>query len=112
MEYVIGAIAGAIFGGAVGAGKYFFLWRKLLNPKYEPKTNFTATTIYIKMGASYIINILTLLIVFLLRDVMPFDFVAAIIATAIVLSISSRVFSINKVADNIDRQESNIDEPK
>ncbi len=96
MEYVIGAIAGAVFGGAAGAVKYFVLWRKLLNPNYKPDQNTVAKLLYRNMIASYVINIITLLIVFLLRNVMPFDFVATIIAAALALSIANRVFPINK----------------
>ena len=104
MEYVLGVVVGVIFGVAVGAGKYFFLWRKLLNPEYKPDKNETAKLLYRNMIASYIINIAALLVIFFLRNIMPFDFAATIIAAALALSLANRIFPINKAMRAVGEQ--------
>ena len=106
LEYVLGAIAGVIFGGAAGAGKYFLLWRRFMDPEYRPDPKKTAKLLYRNMALSNIINILTLFVVFLIRNIIPFDFVAMIIATALALSISNRVFPINKAMRTVGEQNS------
>lgn len=95
LEYVWGAAAGLVYGGCVGFLKYIFLWRKLLNPK--DNTPIKSTAIYGRMFISYFINLAALLAVYLLRDIMPFEFVSTAIGAAVGLSISGKIFSIQKI---------------
>ena len=99
MEYFLGALAGVIYGGVVGALKYILLWRKLLSPKDESKISDKA--VYVRMFISYAVNFATLLAVFFARNIIPFDFAAAAIGTAVALSLSGKFYSIHKVAQTI-----------
>jgi len=96
LEYVWGALAGLVYGGAVGTLKYIFLWRKLLAE--DGQTEITDKMLYTRMFISYFVNAATLLLVFFVRNWIPFDFTAAAIATAVALSLSGKFYSIQKVA--------------
>lgn len=95
MEYLVGALAGILLGGTVGVCKYFFLWRGILSNKEDD--TITMKKMYLRMFISYIVNIITLLITYFLRNIIPFDFVAFAIATAASLSIAGKFFSLQKV---------------
>lgn len=95
MEYVVGALVGILYGGLVGVCKYFFLWRSILSAKEDE--SITMKTMYFRMFISYVINIITLLITYFVRDLIPFDFVVFAIATALALSLAGKVFSLQKV---------------
>lgn len=90
MTYVIGAIAGLIFGGIVGALKNRFIWGN-----YLLKENFDgeAGALYGRMLASNIVNVITLVIVFFLRNIVPFDGIAFLIGTAVALTLMNKVLS-------------------
>lgn len=93
MTYVIGAIAGLVFGGIVGALKNRFIWGS-----YLCKENFDgeATALYGRMLTSNIVNVVTLVIVFFLRNIVPFDGVALLIGTAVALTIMNKVLSVGQ----------------
>ena len=96
MIYIYGAIAGFIYGAVVGTLKYLLVWRRMLkaavsNDKKEQRFIVTG------MMASFFINIWSLIAVYLVRNIIPFDFAATIVAAAIALSIFGRSFSIGKV---------------
>lgn len=95
MIYVISAVVGAGYGFAAGLLKYVLLWRKVIRPNENAEEVKTAG-IFIRMGLSYVINVLILLVVFLLKDILPFDFTVAIIAAATGLVISGKVFSTKR----------------
>lgn len=95
--YLIGIAVGLIFGGFIGAMKYFLLWRKIAKTDVE----ITTGGLYGRFGVSYIVNFLTLLIVFLLRHVMPFDFFTTILATAIGLSVSGKLVPMRGLASRV-----------
>jgi hypothetical protein len=95
LEYVVGALAGILYGGLVGLCKYFFIWRPILSPKKDETV--TMKKMYLGMFISYAVNVITLLITYFLRDIIPFDFVAFAIATAVALSVAGKAFSIHKV---------------
>lgn len=90
MTYVIGAIAGLVFGGIVGALKNRFIWGN-----YLLKENFDgeAGALYGRMLASNIANVVTLVIVFFLRNIVPFDGIAFLIGTAVALTLMNKVLS-------------------
>lgn len=101
MEYLVGALVGILYGGLVGVCKYFFIWRSFLNSDSSGKDDTPSLkNMYIRMFISYTVNIITLLITYFIRDLIPFDFAALAIATAIALSITGKVFSIQKVYRN------------
>ena len=95
MEYVVGAFAGIVYGGLVGVCKYFFLWRGIFLPRGD--SPITMKRMYLCMFLSYTINIITLLVAYFIRNIIPFDFVAFAIATAVALSAAGKVFSLQKV---------------
>jgi hypothetical protein len=95
LEYVVGAFAGILYGGLVGVCKYFFLWRGVLSAKDD--ATITMKSMYLRMFISYAVNIITLLLTYVVRNIIPFDFVAFAIATALALSLAGKIFSLQKV---------------
>lgn len=95
MDYVISAIAGAAYGIGIGLLKYVLLWWKIIHPKEGAKP-ISKGGIFARMGISYALNVVILLIVFLLRDVMPLNFSVTIVAAAFGVIIASKVFSTEK----------------
>lgn len=95
MEYVVGALAGILYGGLVGVCKYFFLWRGILSAKDDD--TITMKKMYLRMFISYAVNIVTLFATYFVRNLIPFDFVAFAIATALALSLAGKAFSLQKV---------------
>lgn len=100
MEYVVGAFAGILYGGLVGVCKYFFLWGRLLSSKKN--VEITMKKMYLRIFISYAINITTLFIAYFARNLLPFDFVAFVIATAVSLSVAGKVFSLQKVSKKVE----------
>lgn len=94
MEYVLAVLAGIIYGGIVGICKYVFIWKSLLHPK-DP-ASLTDRQTYGRIFASYLVNTVTLLVVYFVRNVIPFDFVTFAIATAFALSLAGRGASFRK----------------
>lgn len=99
MEYVWGAIVGLAFGGLIGIIKYCALWRK--TAKASEDAGITASYVYLRMIISNIINVAVLAVVFLLREHIPFDFVAALFGVAVGLSISGKLAPMKKIMRHI-----------
>jgi membrane protein YdbS with pleckstrin-like domain len=95
LEYFWGSLAGIAYGCLVGAFKYFILWRGVLNPKKEKPV--TDKMVYIRMMISFVINFITLIVTYFVRNIIPFDFVAFAVTTALALSFSGRFFPISKI---------------
>ena len=95
MEYALAIVCGIIYGGTIGVCKYLFLWRKVIKAKDDEV--FKPGTIYLRMGISYAVNIIALLIIYLLRNTIPLDFVWLIVSAAISLSVTGRMSSLVKV---------------
>ena len=94
MTYVIGAIAGLILGGAVGYLKNLFLWQRYLQES-EKKTAEEEKVggLYARALISYAVNILTLLLAFVVRNIVPFDEAAFLIGTAIALVVMNKILA-------------------
>lgn len=104
MQYVLGIVAGIVYGSIIGALKYFLLWRKILKSENTGKNiNMNGVTTRVFIG--YAINAATLISTLLVRSFESVDFAAFAIATAAALSISGRAFSIQRVLS-----ETNIEE--
>jgi len=101
MTYVFGTIAGLIFGGVVGALKNRFIWGKYL---IKDDAFNEAAGLYGRMLASNIVNVITLVIVFFLRNVVPFDGIAFLIGTAVAMTLMNKVLAAG--------QKKNVDERK
>ena len=99
MEYIWGALAGLAFGGLIGAIKYYVLWHK--TAKAPQSSEITSSYVYIRMIISNVINVAALAIVFLLRDIICFSFVAALFGAAVGLSIAGKLAPIKKVMQHI-----------
>lgn len=92
MTYVTGALAGLILGGVAGGLKNLFLWQRYLR-KSEDKGAESAGGLYARALISHAVNILTLLIAFLLRNIVPFDETAFLIGTAAALVVMTKVLA-------------------
>lgn len=90
MTYVIGAIAGLIFGGVVGALKNRFIWGSYL---IRDDAFNEAAGLYGRMIVSNIVNVITLVIVFFLRNIVPFDGIAFLIGTAVAMTLMNKVLA-------------------
>ena len=83
MEYLIGAIAGLIYGGIVAFLKGRFLWKRSL----ESDTPEHLGGVMAASALSFGINVLAMALVFFLRRVLPFHWAAALIAAAVAVSV-------------------------
>lgn len=95
MVYVISAVVGVIYGIAAGLIKYVLVWRRFIRPKKNAEEIHRAG-IFVRMALSHVLNAVILLVVFLIRDMIPLDFVVTIVAAAAGLAISGRLFSTKK----------------
>ena len=96
MTYVIGAIAGLVIGGIVGALKNRFIWGSYLRRGSDETEYGEAGALYSRMLISNIVNLVTLLIVFFIRNLVPFDGIALLIGTAVALAVMNRVLSMGQ----------------
>jgi hypothetical protein len=105
VEYVTGAVAGAVFGCLVGYLKYMFIWNKYAAAEDVASGDYSgeATKLYSRAFISYGVNIGALALVFFLRELYPFSWIACIIATAIALSVMNRVMALRakKTTQNV-----------
>ena len=101
-SYIAGALAGAAYGSLVGYIKYSVLWGKVI------KRNKKITTggLYQRMGVSYAINVVSLLIVFLLRNTMPWNFMVVIIAAAVMLSLVGKLAPMSEIMNHVEEKAS------
>ncbi len=95
--YILGVAVGLAYGAAAGVIKYLILWRGIAKSDRE----LTSGALYARFGASFVINFVVLLAVFLLRKIMPFDFYMTILATAIGLSISGKLVPMPGLASRV-----------
>ena len=91
VTYVIGAIIGLVFGGVVGALKNRFIWGEYLRRDNEDASSGEAAALYGRILVSNAVNVVTLLVAFLLRNVLPADGIAFLIGTAVALTVMNRV---------------------
>ena len=93
VTYVIGAVVGLAFGGIIGLLKNRFIWGEYLRRKDEDASAGEATALYGRMLISNAVNVVTLLVAFLLRNVLPVDGIAFLVGTAVALTIMNRVLT-------------------
>ena len=92
LTYVFGSIAGLIVGGLAGYLKNRFLWQKYMADSSSSEAGAgQAGGIYASSMISYAVNIVTLLLVFLVRNIVPFDDTAFLIGTAAALVAMNKV---------------------
>lgn len=90
MNYVLGALAGLVWGAAAA-----FI-NSLITKKCIEKNNTKAAMManYLRLG----VDIVALAVVFFLRSILPFSYEACLIATAVALSMGTLIatFMISK----------------
>ena len=97
MTYIMGAVAGLAFGGIIGSLKSLVIWQKYeKGAGYESAGQTSGNSIYARAMISYFVNIVTLLVAFLVRDIVPFDGIAFLIATALTLAIMNHVWALRQ----------------
>ena len=97
MTYIIGAVAGLVFGGIIGSLKSLVIWKKYGEAdtsEYGYQTN--ANSVYARAMISYFVNILALLAAFLVRNIVPFNGIAFLIATALTLAIMNHLWAFRQ----------------
>ena len=98
ISYIAGALSGAAYGSLVGYIKYHTLWKSILRDQKK----ITTGTLYQRMGLSYAINVATLLLIFLIRDLLPWDFMAVMIAAAVMLSLAGKLAPMSEVVGHVE----------
>ena len=82
MQYVIGAVTGLVLGCVLGYLKNLIVWsryvKKAENKGYENET----AQVYGRALASYGLNIVILVIVFLLRNIVPVEWISYFLGAA------------------------------
>lgn len=97
MTYVIGAAAGLLFGGLAGYLKNRLIWKKYLQQSAsDGMGNNDMASAYGRALLSYAINVAVLVIVFLVRNIVPFDGIACLIGAAVALSIMNKVLTVQQ----------------
>jgi len=97
LSYVLGAVAGIVFGGIVGTLKSLFIWHKYEKGGSDSGSGpAEANSIYARAMISYFTNILTLLVAFLVRNIVPFDGIAFLIATALTLAAMNHMWALKQ----------------
>jgi len=96
LTYLAGVLGGTVFGLAVGLAKYLLIWR----PIQRSNKSLNLGAVYWRVGVSNVINVITLLIVFLLRSHLPFDmnYITTLAAVAIALSLMGRLCPLTSLA--------------
>lgn len=97
IPYIAGGIVGAAYGFLVGLIKYTALWKNTI----KNDTKMTTGALYLRLGISYAINIATLLLVFLTRNVNPWSFEATIIAAGVALALAGKLAPAGSIFDNV-----------
>lgn len=97
LTIIEGAIAGFIYGALIGLIKYAALWKNVVKTDRE----ITTGVLYARLGIGYAINIATLFLVFILRNVMPLHFGATLIAAAIGLSLAGKLAPISEITGHV-----------
>ena len=92
LEGVLAFLAGAVFGGACGALKFFLLWRPLARVGAVKST----ASVMGRYGIGYAINIAALFLVFIFRKSLPFPFEYALIGTALAIVLSGKLYPLSK----------------
>lgn len=94
MEYILGVLVGLIYGGLVGFLKYILLWKKMLKVTDD---TITMNMVTARLMLSYLTNAVTLVVVFLVRNIVPLDFISLAVSTAVALSLSGKAYSMQDV---------------
>lgn len=100
VPYLTGAIAGAAYGIVIGYIKSTVLWKKVLKSEKKISTG----ALYLRLGVSYTINVLTLLFVFLMRDEMPWNFPATLLGAAVTLSLAGKLAPISQIMNHVEEK--------
>ena len=95
--YIESVVIGLAYGFIIGYLKYAILWKRQL--RSNDKMDMGA--LYVRLGIGYAINVSALFFVFLTRTVMPFDFTATIIATAVAMSIAGKLAPISQIVGTV-----------
>lgn len=88
MDYVIAIISGLLLGSLVAAAKHLLIWR--------PFALGRSNRVYWRLALSSALNVLTLLLVFLVRNIWPYSFYFTIAATAVALATVGRWLAIKQ----------------
>lgn len=100
--YIASAVVGAAYGSVIGYIKYAVLWKKLIKGNRKISTG----VLYQHIGMSYAINIATLLFVFLMRNVVAWNFAAVIIVAAVMLSITGKLAPMSEIMNHVEEKAS------
>ena len=89
MSTAAAIIAGVIWGGACGFGKYLLLWRPLFDAAEREEVS-SQSRVGRNSSLSLLLDLPILFLPYLLRSVLPFPLAPCLIATAVALSVCGR----------------------
>lgn len=97
MSQLIGVAAGIFLGCIVGLLKNIFVWGSYLrNQNSNGDTSKEQTMIMKKSIVSYLVCLGVLLAIYLLRGVLPFDWIYCLIATGLCISMMNVLIASKK----------------
>lgn len=89
MNTALSIIAGVLWGGACGFGKYLLLWRPLFDAADKGDIS-SQSRVGRNSSLSLLLDLPILFLPYLLRNLLPFPLAPCLIATAIALSVCGR----------------------
>ena len=89
MSTALSIIAGVLWGGACGVGKYLLLWRPLFDAADAGEVS-SQSRVGRNSTLSLLLDLPILFLPYLLRNSLPFPLAPCLIATAIALSVCGR----------------------
>ena len=89
MNTALSIIAGVLWGGACGFGKYLLLWRPLFDAADKGDIS-SQSRVGRNSSLSLLLDLPILFLPYLLRSVLPFPLAPCLIATAVALSVCGR----------------------
>ncbi len=89
MSTAAAIIAGVVWGGACGFGKYLLLWRPLFDAAEREEVS-SQSRVGRNSTLSLLLDLPILFLPYLLRSVLPFPLAPCLIATAVALSVCGR----------------------
>ena len=89
MSTALAIIAGVLWGGACGFGKYLLLWRPLFDAAEREEVS-SQSRVGRNSSLSLLLDLPILFLPYLLRNLLPFPLAPCLIATAIALSVCGR----------------------
>lgn len=97
MSHLIGVVVGVVLGCGVGVIKNVFVWDGYLRKQKENRDSVKEQRSIMKRSiVSYFVCLGILLVIYLLRNVLPFDWIWCLVATGISISLMNIALALRQ----------------